>query len=150
MTSVRTSRPDRWPAGTPGDDLHIWVCQGLLETPLESALGALDADERERAGGYRFDRDRKRFAASRYMLRSILGHYLQCEPAGITYAMNRWGKPSLGAPEKSELQFNLSRSDEVAVVAFSERGEVGVDVERFDAIRGSASVVRRQFSEPEM
>lgn len=61
-------------------------------------------------------------------LREILGRYLGRPPSELRFERGRHGKPRLATPE-DELEFNLSHSSSLALVAVARR-EVGVDVER--------------------
>lgn len=66
--------------------------------------------------------------ASRWALREILGRYLGLPADELRFETGRHGKPRLASPE-GELEFNLSHSSSLALVAIARR-EVGVDVER--------------------
>jgi len=99
--------------------------------PLDSADAkdrsvALDALERERAAGFRFDRDRRRFIRSHEALRRILARYAEADPAELRFEANAHGKPRLAGRGP---HFNLSHSGEWALVAVSTDCEVGVDLE---------------------
>lgn len=66
-------------------------------------------------------------------LREILGRYLGRPANELRFERGRHGKPHLASPE-DELEFNLSHSASLALVAVARR-EVGVDVERIRAKR---------------
>jgi len=66
--------------------------------------------------------------ASRGALREILGRYLGLPANELRFETSRHGKPHLASAE-GELEFNLSHSSSLALVAVARR-EVGVDVER--------------------
>jgi 4'-phosphopantetheinyl transferase len=70
-------------------------------------------------------------------LRQVLAVYLRERPQRIRFERGEHGKPRLadGGPR---LEFNLSHSAEVALVAVSGELEVGVDVERVRPKRGNA------------
>lgn len=67
-------------------------------------------------------------AGARWALREILGRYLGLPANELRFERSRHGKPRLASPE-AELEFNLSHSGSLALVAVAGR-EVGVDVER--------------------
>ncbi|CAA9549445.1 MAG: hypothetical protein AVDCRST_MAG19-668, partial [uncultured Thermomicrobiales bacterium] len=77
------------------DAVHVW--RAALDRPgeLPGLLAALSADERERAGRFRADRDRGRFVAARGLLREILGRYLGREPGSLRFRYGAHGKPTL-------------------------------------------------------
>jgi len=120
----------RWPRGPvrphyPTGEIHVWI--GLLNQEWPDARH-LPPDERERAAGFLRPRPARRWVASRWLLRQVLGRYLQQEPAAVELAVDESGKPRLGDPGAA-IRFNLSHSGEVAVVAVAAGREVGVDVE---------------------
>jgi len=65
---------------------------------------------------------------SRQALREILSRYLGLPADELRFERGRHGKPRLATPG-AELEFNLSHSGSLALVAVARR-EVGVDVER--------------------
>lgn len=67
-------------------------------------------------------------------LRQVLAVYLGMKPEEIELEAGRHGKPRLAGAGR--LQFNLSHSGELALVAVSAQLEVGVDVQRIKARRG--------------
>lgn len=120
MASASTAVP--WP-----DEgaVHLWRVS-LLEVVAEVAL--LSVEERERAGRLRFERDRRAYVASRVAVRTILGCYLDTDPAAIRFEVDANGKPS--TVDGGGLSFSLSRSAPLALVAVARGRAVGVDIER--------------------
>lgn len=97
---------------------------------LEKLRKALSPDEQARAERFCFPRDRRRFIASRGILREILSFYLKREPARLKFSYSRFGKPSLGPGDSGEsIYFNLSHSNGLALYAVSRFLEIGVDLE---------------------
>jgi 4'-phosphopantetheinyl transferase len=107
----------------------------------------LSSDERERAGRFRFVRDRERFVAARGKLRWLLAEYLALSPAEVVFEYGAHGKPSV-AGEK-ELRFNLAHSGEYALYAFCAGRRVGVDIEQIRSIDDQEALARRFFSRKE-
>jgi 4'-phosphopantetheinyl transferase len=105
--------------------VHVWRAN-LARVP--EALGELLSDE-ERARAERFPRGRdgRLWAASRGVLRSLLGGYLTSDPARLQIAAGPHGKPAVRT--SIPLSFNLSHSSDLALFAFTTLGSVGVDVE---------------------
>jgi len=129
-------------------DTHVFYA--ALDPPLSRLVRfaeILSADERARAGRYRFERDRNRFLAGRGTLREILGWLLHVEPACLVFACGDRGKPRLAAPVGGRLlYFNLAHSDALAVYAVSAQYEVGIDVERIRPIGEAEAIATRFFS----
>jgi 4'-phosphopantetheinyl transferase len=80
-------------------------------------------------------------------LRRVLSRYLDLPAAEIHLANGEHGKPRLADPE-SGLQFNLSHSGSLALVAVSRGLEVGVDVEKLEPGRDLVALAARVL-EPE-
>lgn len=66
--------------------------------------------------------------AARAALRSVLGLYLEVDPSAVRLAGGPAGKPRL--EDDPGIEFNLSHSEDLAVVAVTRGRPVGVDVER--------------------
>lgn len=98
-------------------------------------LALLSDDERSRAEGYVFARDRIRYIVARGLLRLLLGKYLSTDGSAIQFGYNAFGKPVLAGPFAGKLHFNLSHSGEWAAYAFALDRKVGIDIEplRYDA-----------------
>jgi 4'-phosphopantetheinyl transferase len=95
-----------------------------------AALGALlSADERARADRFRFPIDQRRFTAARGLLRVLLGRTIGSPPQEIEFSYGTRGKPGLRRPADSGLEFNLTHSHGLALVATSWGRSVGIDLE---------------------
>lgn len=120
-------------------EVHVWAVD--LTTWAPTAVGGaeesvLSDDERARADRFRFSVHRRRFRASRTALRRILSLYTDVAPGDLVFDYGPLGKPAL--PDRS-LDFNLAHAEDLALVAVTREGPVGVDVER---IRPSPSLPR--------
>jgi 4'-phosphopantetheinyl transferase len=114
----------------------------LLEALLTSA-------ERERAGQFRFAKDRERFVAGRGALRWLAASYLGSKRKEIEIAIENGGKPRLVRHHgELPLEFNVAHSGDVVVIAFAMGRRVGVDVE---AIRNDLDwrEIAKRFFRPE-
>lgn len=134
----------------PGE-VHLWrgELDRVPEREHEILRNLLDAGERERAGRFYFERDRRRFTIARGLLRVLLGRYLRLEPAGLVFGHTGRGKPFLTVPDTT-LRFNISHSDGHALFAFADGREVGVDIEAGTRLGDDwPMIARRYFSERE-
>lgn len=86
--------------------------------------GDLSRDEHARAEQFVFDRDRDRYIAGRARLRKILGQYLGRPPDSIVFSYGPFGRPSVEGVE-----FNLSHTGDLAVLAVGFELPIGVDIE---------------------
>jgi 4'-phosphopantetheinyl transferase len=101
----------------------------LPESKIGSLAGLLDEDESCRADRFRFARLRRRFVAAHGGLRRLLGIALDQDPAVIRFETGPQGKPFLAVSGEMDLQFNLSHSENLALVAVTTGQAVGIDLE---------------------
>lgn len=138
------------PALAPGE-LRLWTIP--LDPPpgaVESLGKLLSPDERERAARFRFDVHRRRYVVGRGALRRLLGRELGLPPEAVGFDYGPRGKPFLAARHgRGDLQFNLSNSEELALVGFFFGREVGVDVEFLKPMPDAEEIGERFFSIPE-
>lgn len=140
--AIRFVDGPRAPASVPGE-VQVWAVDltGAPEAAPEGVgsegpASPLSEDERARADRFRFAVHRRRFRASRTALRRILSLYTGVAPADLIFEYGPLGKPEL--PDRP-LHFNLAHAEDLALVAVTPEGPVGVDVEH---IRPSPSLPR--------
>ena len=110
------------------DEVHVWrIAAFNNDSDLASCAELLSEAEQARAGRFKFDRDRRLFTVAHAALRSICANYLRISPRSIEFVEGRYGKPKLAS--ESGLEFNLSHSGELALIAAALRREVGADLE---------------------
>jgi len=130
-------------------EVHLWAWE-LNASPgeCESLLGLLSEDERLRLSRFQFERDRHAFLVARGTLRRILGAYLCLPPAEIAFDYTRYGRPFIAPREfpifPPGLEFNLSHTRTLAVLAIARSLKVGVDLEEIRPIE--LSVAQHVFS----
>jgi 4'-phosphopantetheinyl transferase len=132
------------------DEVHVWrVSLDQLQAPKFVAL--LDDDERMRAARFRFPEHRNRFTVARGALRTILGRYLELEPAALEFSFGRYGKPALTEGFTNHtINFNLSHSGEFMLLAVTSGREVGIDIELVNQEFATTEVAERFFSHREI
>jgi len=111
--------------------IDVW--QWSLDVPLEALpplVSALNEAEFARASRFVHEQHRLRFIAGRGRLRAILGSYLGVAPNRLAFSYNAFGKPRLAGRGEPPLHFNLSHSGPTAVLAVSDRYQLGIDIER--------------------
>ena len=132
----------------PAGEVHIWSIP--LDPPAGrvEALGrSLSQDEHDRANRFRFDRHRRQYVVGRGALRSLLAAYTGTRPELVRFAYGPRGKPFLQGD--GDLFFNLSNSDERALVGFVRGREIGVDIEFLKPMPDCEQIAERFFSESE-
>ncbi|MFM2058195.1 MAG: hypothetical protein RLY71_2580 [Pseudomonadota bacterium] len=97
----------------------------------------LDAGEQARALRLRRPQDRVMFVQAHGLLRRVLSRYAPVAPAAWRFVTGPQGKPALCSrthAAESALRFNLSHCADQVAVAVTHGREVGVDIERLDAL----------------
>lgn len=120
---------------------EVWWCD-LREPPPAAQLSP---EEHERAARFFFDRDRVRYLASHAALRQLLVN--RDASPGASFATGAHGKPRLPG---IGWHFNLSHSDNEALIALSATHEVGVDVEAVKAIDHLGDLAHQYFTPREL
>lgn len=119
----------------------------LSAEALRGLAGTLSVDEHARASRFKFDRDRNRFIAARGQLRIALGRCSGADASRIEFAYGPRGKPALaGDFAAAGLHFNLSHSEDLALLGVTTAGPVGVDLERVRRLPEFDLLVSRFFS----
>jgi 4'-phosphopantetheinyl transferase len=133
-------------------EVHVWRVE--LDQPehlLEKFRNTLEEHELHRASRFHFEKHRRHFIVGRGALRQLLARYLDTKPERLRLSYGAYGKPALtGEHENSRLRFNMSHSHGVALFAFAEDRELGVDVEHIRADFATADIARRFFSRREV
>jgi 4'-phosphopantetheinyl transferase len=123
------------PERTHAEPCHVyWGHVGQLRP---RHVRVLDASEIARREGYRRGVDRDRFTLGASLLRSVLGVHLGMLPEQVTVNRRcpRCGRPH-GKPRVAGvgIEVSVAHSGDLAVVAITRAGPVGVDVEAIVAI----------------
>jgi 4'-phosphopantetheinyl transferase len=111
--------------------VHVWAVRlDDASIDLDGGRELLSPEERERAARFHFAQHRRRYLIAHIALHEILSRYLQVDPAKICFDLGSNGKPRLPAAlASSGVDFNLSHSHEMALLAVNRIGELGVDIE---------------------
>jgi 4'-phosphopantetheinyl transferase len=125
-------------------EIHCWRFDlGRCRAGREAALTAwLSAAERKRAARYSAPVAGARFRSGRGLLRWVLAGYLDRTPAQLAFRYLGQGKPALAG---AELQFNLSHSGDLALLAVARDRPLGIDLERLDSGKQLLAIARRVF-----
>ena len=119
----------------PPGEIHLWFCRhGESGDPaLEAACRALlEPHELARTARFHFQRDRHRHLLTRVLVRTVLSRYAPVQPQDWRFAEGSFGRPCIAEPMTQAvdgLDFNLSHTDGLIVLALARNLEVGVDAE---------------------
>lgn len=117
-----------WPARGEIHILHFTL--SLSDPELLFCEQILATDELQRADRLLSRQVRDRFVAGRAFLRRTLARCLNLDPAHVCLSSSKHGKPRLaGEQARIGLSFNLSHSEDRAILALAQGCEVGVDIE---------------------
>ena len=132
-------------------EVHIWCADlDLSTTEIDELTQILSTDEREKANKFRFEKHRRRSIVTRGRLRQCLANYLNIAAEEISFEYGDRGKPSLSNHcNQSNLQFNVSHSQNLALYAFTYHHRVGVDLEYLRSCDDAAQIARRFFAPQE-
>jgi len=132
----------------PRDEVHVWAAVlDLTQATIGRLEASLSLAERERAARFRFEVHKNRFIVGRGLVRYLLAWYLGAEPSALDFVYGPHGKPSLANRfGGTGLQFNLAHSEDLALVAITRAGVIGIDVERIRVLDDAEELVARFFS----
>jgi 4'-phosphopantetheinyl transferase len=128
--------------------IHLWrIHLAYPSAAIAHFAECLSSDEHRRAERFVRDTDRQRFIVSHAALRMILGQYLGVPPGHVEMVIAASGKPSLApAPNLLPLHFNLSHSEDLALVGVAFDRRIGVDVEHWRSQVDAESIIKRYFA----
>jgi len=131
-----------------GTEVHVWRVPLLVTGgQLSHHAQCLSPDEKTRAQRFFFARDRNRFIAARGSLRRILAQYVDEQPHDLRIGYDSHGKPRLVAFEPDAgIEFNLSHSGDLALIAVARGFPVGIDIEQIRPESATAELAAEVFS----
>ena len=86
----------------------------------------LSPDELKRAEKFQFQADKINYISCRALLRNTISSHLNCSPKDLTISFSKYEKPYIHG---NSLLFSISHSKGMFAIAFSNRGEPGLDIE---------------------
>ena len=130
-------------------EIHVWRATLAARGEVLAQHHALLADdEKTRADRFLPSRVRERFIIARAMLRHLLAAYVHSDPATLRFGYAARGKPYL--VHDSELCFNLSHTEDTALIAIASRREIGIDMEATTRDVDVLGVAQKAFSSDEI
>src|SRR3990167_2040565 len=113
------------------EQVDIWILPLMHKNQHCLLKNILSKAEQMRAEKFYFTKHQRRFVTTHILLRLLLAKYINKQPQLLQFTYNQHGKPALINEEK--LQFNISHSQETAVIAIGKTYELGIDIEFFSA-----------------
>lgn len=102
--------------------------------------------ERERASRFRFEKDARRYLLSHSALRQRLGHHLNLAPDQVPLQTSALGKPFI---EGHPVHFNLTHSEDWALIGLHGRQIIGVDIEVHHPIANLDALAQQNYTAAE-
>ena len=141
----------RTPPPLTSEAVHVWRVPLEGTSPFEDGWSLLSEEEQARARRFVQEHHRRRFVAAHAALRRILAGYTAIPARQLRFSTGPHGKPALESSSKSlpRLEFNLSHSADLALVAVARERPVGVDLERWERDMNHLELAERFFSPSE-
>lgn len=134
----------------PKDEVHVWrATLDMAESDVAKLRQVLSPDERERTDRFHFEADRRRGIIGRGYLRLLLGQILNFPAAELQFEYDQFGKPGLTPKREPPLEFNVSHSGDLILIAIAIGRAVGIDVERIRTDLDPIGIAARFFSASE-
>lgn len=136
-------------------DLHLWYAldEEIVDPAvLEQCFAVLSDDEKQRQSRFHFARHRHQYLVTRALIRHLISHHTDhaFPPTHWQFGENDYGRPHVtNLPPDCSLQFNISHTEKMVVVALCNDSEIGVDVECLDKDRNFMALANSSFSPEE-
>ncbi|MDQ0176610.1 4'-phosphopantetheinyl transferase family protein [Bacillus chungangensis] len=132
---------------------HIWYADVTDEHDLFRHL--ISSEENERYVSFRRSKDRDRALVSYSLVRLVLAHYTDLQPYELNIIRTcpqcgkSHGKPRLVMHPDDHLQFNVSHSGNIVIMAVTVENPVGIDVEQIDPRLSAEELIKKVLSPSE-
>lgn len=124
----------------------------LIPENHQLAREVLSDEEFGKASRFISEPLRLRYAAAHVALRFILGGYLKIAPQSVVLTTEKMGRPIVdfsGMQIDPRLHFNLSHTENIALVAVAGQWPIGVDIERIRPMDSRPGIERQVYTEAE-
>lgn len=122
------------------DEIHLWLLEHRTGSP-----SFLSKEELARLKNFRFESDQERYRYTQSAKRTILAHYLEQKPLALSFVENKYGKPSLAG-----LEFSISHTKGLSILAVSTGSPLGIDIERLEPQANLENLAQRILSNKEI
>ncbi|HSD64457.1 MAG TPA: 4'-phosphopantetheinyl transferase superfamily protein [Ignavibacteriaceae bacterium] len=133
------------------NEVHVWNYPlNIVDTDVEYFYGLLTDEEKKGIDKIRLQGVRDGRVISKVIVKDIISKYLGVNSDQIKYSYNRFGKPVL--PEDINfpgLNFNISHSESLGIIALVKQKQIGVDLERIIDLADLDDIIKLCFSKNE-
>ena len=130
-------------------EVHVWRISIDAEVPPGPYWTVLSPAEQARALRFHRPAQQAAYVLAHGAMRTILAAYERLLPVNLRFETAPLGKPTLERTAEGRLEFNLSHSGNLALLAVARDRAVGVDIERWNADMAHIDVAERYFSRVE-
>jgi 4'-phosphopantetheinyl transferase len=114
---------------------HIWACETRLHAAMADSKWMLTEDELQRASRFRDLEARHAFVVAHGWVRKVLSAYTDIPPHLLRFETGPYGKPFIERRlDHQNVEFNLSHSGSIAILAVTAGVPIGIDIERIRPI----------------
>lgn len=112
-------------------EIHIWQwCLNATLQGSENGLALLSEEETNRLKLFKFKKDRFCYFVTHCMKRCVIARYLNALPETLSFTRSERGKPTILAQQNwLNLQFNISHSHQIVLIALTLEDPIGIDIE---------------------
>lgn len=128
--------------------IHLWYISINTTVSLSSLFSILSLDEQQKANDFYFNKHKASYILRKSALRLILSQYCMISPNAINFKYNYYQKPYLKI-NPFNLQFNMSHSHEMAILAITKKHPIGVDLECIKPMENVTDIAHQFFSPQE-
>ncbi len=131
--------------------VHVWQADLSSLNAASEATRILSNHEWARAEAFRFDQHRRAFIVTRVLARAILAGYVGQPPQDLQFTYNAHRKPALlPIPQLGRrIEFNLSHSANVLLIAVNVGSWIGIDIEHVDQLHYLHGLAHEYLTEGE-
>ncbi len=129
---------------------RVWLLD-LAAEPEADAWGACQPDEHARAARFKFELHARRYRAAHAAMRLCMADLLGLAPERWRWVAGAHGKPHQADADAASAHghFNLSHSDDWALLAWHPHQPVGVDIEWHRPLPDADNLAAQQFTPAE-
>jgi 4'-phosphopantetheinyl transferase len=124
--------------------IHIWHID--LDGSTDDLVALLSSDEIRIAKAKVKKIEQDRYIRARGCMRSILSSYLNIAGSELKFNVGDKGKPSI-RDNKSNIEFNLTHCEGIALLAVTRTNTVGIDLERIRNKPSLIKIAQRTFTD---
>lgn len=129
--------------------IHIWSVNFIVNDEAFNVYHSLlSEDEKLRASRFKFYKDKRCYVVTKGVLRLLSERYLNIDAKDIKFEYEDYGKPKF--KHKTNLNFNVSHSGDIAIIGFVFDHTIGVDIEKIKNDFDTFEIAANFFSKKEI